>query len=50
MLLFLKDPTAYTARDGRLKALSERYDTKMPTFALDEGTRQLLVDFLLNEE
>jgi mono/diheme cytochrome c family protein len=48
--LFLKDPTAYTAKDPRLKALSERYATKMPAFALDEETRRALADFLLNEE
>ena len=48
ILLFLKDPARN--RDARLKALSDRYNAQMPTFALAEETRRMLADYLLNEE
>ena len=47
LLLFLKNPNGFRKNDPRLKSLSERYRTKMPTFAMDEESRDVLADFLL---
>lgn len=49
LVRFLKGPAEFTASDPRLKALSERYGTKMPAFAMDEETRKALAEYLLKE-
>ena len=49
LVRFLKDPSAYTRRDPRLKALAARYQVSMPKFAMEEKTRLMLAEFLLAE-
>jgi len=49
LVRFLKGPAEFTASDPRLRALSERYGTKMPAFAMDEETRKALAEYLLKE-
>jgi mono/diheme cytochrome c family protein len=46
---YLKNSALVVGRDERLKELSKQYQTTMPSFALEEKSRRMLVEYLMED-
>jgi mono/diheme cytochrome c family protein len=49
LVKFLKAPNAYKLQDERLQTIAKRYRVPMPAFSMDDKSREILADYLLEQ-